>query len=209
MLNCDFFWLCYCSVNIQPPRKKAKVEMKGFKEDPFVFLKEDDEHWPEIKWVHLKIHCTELDSMIYLSGHSIVIKLIRFSHQTKSNQLYLVGTLLLKWTLLILYLSLQRKFYGIDDNFPADQLLVRSVGGKKRNIYLVSKTVKDAMDLIDDNHKVCCITLDHGNSLLVIATQVIQPKCSRNLVEPSVSLPWAVMCTWQVCVYTIYLWLSG
>jgi len=80
---------------VQPPRKKAKVEMKGFKEDPFVFLKDDDEHWPLIK-----------------------------------------------------------EFYGIDESFPASQLLVRSVGGKKRNVYLVSKAVKDVMEMVDDNHKV-------------------------------------------------------
>lgn len=79
----------------QPPAKKAKVEMKGFKEDPFVFLREDDEHWPQIK-----------------------------------------------------------EFYDIDDAFPADQLLVRSVGGKKRNIYLVSKAVKDVMEMVTDEHKV-------------------------------------------------------
>ena len=34
---------------VQPPRKRPKVEKKGFKEDPFVFLKDDDEHWPRIK----------------------------------------------------------------------------------------------------------------------------------------------------------------
>ena len=34
---------------VQPPRKRPKVEKKGFKEDPFVFLKDDDEHWPLIK----------------------------------------------------------------------------------------------------------------------------------------------------------------
>ncbi|PFX21833.1 tRNA (cytosine(34)-C(5))-methyltransferase-like [Stylophora pistillata] len=79
----------------QPPAKKAKVEMKGFKEDPFVFLREDDEHWPQIK-----------------------------------------------------------EFYDIDDAFPVDQLLVRSVGGKKRNIYLVSKAVKDVMEMVTDEHKV-------------------------------------------------------
>ncbi|KAL9976465.1 hypothetical protein ACROYT_G013772 [Oculina patagonica] len=80
---------------VQPPRKKAKVEMKGFKEDPFVFIEADDEHWPLIK-----------------------------------------------------------KFYGIDECFPANQLMVRSVAGKKRNIYLVSKAVKEVMEMIDDNHKV-------------------------------------------------------
>lgn len=45
----NFDLLCYCRDKVQPPRKKAKVELKGFKEDPFVFLKQDDEHWPEIK----------------------------------------------------------------------------------------------------------------------------------------------------------------
>ncbi|CAH3020936.1 unnamed protein product [Porites evermanni] len=80
---------------VQPPTKRPKVEKKGFKEDPFVFLKDDDEHWPLIK-----------------------------------------------------------AFYGIDERFPANQLLVRSFGGKKRNIYLVSKAVKDVMETIDDSHKV-------------------------------------------------------
>lgn len=37
--------------------------------------------------------------------------------------------------------------------------MVRSVAGKKRNIYLVSKAVKEVMEMIDDNHKVCCIKL--------------------------------------------------
>ena len=36
--------------------------------------------------------------------------------------------------------------------------MVRSVAGKKRNIYLVSKAVKEVMELIDENHKVCRIT---------------------------------------------------
>ena len=34
---------------------------------------------------------------------------------------------------------------------------MRSVAGKKRNIYLVSKAVKEVMGMIDDSHKVCCI----------------------------------------------------
>lgn len=45
---------------------------------------------------------------------------------------------------------------------------MRFVGGKKRNIYLVLKIVKDVMDLIDDNYKVCCIIFDYGNLFLVI-----------------------------------------
>ena len=31
---------------------------------------------------------------------------------------------------------------------------MRSHGGKKRNVYLVSKAVKDVMELVDENHKV-------------------------------------------------------
>ena len=53
------------------------------------------------------------------------------------------------------HIVIHRAFYGIDERFPADQLLVRSFGGKKRNIYLVSKAVKDVMEMIDDSHKVC------------------------------------------------------
>jgi len=81
--------------NSEPPQKKVKVAMKGFKEDPFVFLTDEDEHWSSIK-----------------------------------------------------------EFYGIDDSFPVSQLLVRSFHGKKRNIYLVSKAVKDVMETVDDSHKV-------------------------------------------------------
>ena len=47
-----------------------------------------------------------------------------------------------------------REFYGIDDSFPVSQLLVRSFHGKKRNIYLVSKAVKDVMEMVYDSHKV-------------------------------------------------------
>ena len=38
----------------------------------------------------IKIHCTELDSMIYQSGYFVAIKLIRFSHHIKANN-HLVG----------------------------------------------------------------------------------------------------------------------
>ncbi|XP_015759001.1 PREDICTED: tRNA (cytosine(34)-C(5))-methyltransferase-like [Acropora digitifera] len=50
--------------------------------------------------------------------------------------------------------DIYREFYGIDDSFPVSQLLVRSLHGKKRNIYLVSKAVKDVMETVDDSHKV-------------------------------------------------------
>ncbi|XP_068700887.1 RNA cytosine-C(5)-methyltransferase NSUN2-like isoform X1 [Montipora foliosa] len=83
------------NTSVEPPRKRVKKEVKGFKEDPFVFLKDDDEHWPSIK-----------------------------------------------------------EFYGINDSFPVSQLFVRSVFGKKRNVYLVSKAVKDVMGMVDNNHKV-------------------------------------------------------
>ena len=125
-----------------------------------------------------------MDVIIHLSGRFVLIKLIRFSHHTKCSLLYL--DIVSKTD--VTHYHFQRKFYGIDGNFPADQLLVRSVGGKKRNIYLVSKTVKDVMDLIDDNHKVCCITLGYENSLLHITTKAIKPKFSRNLIQPLVSL---------------------
>lgn len=128
----------------------------------------------------IKIHCTELDSMIHRSERFVVIKLIRFFSPHKKQPIIWFAHCF--WNQHYSFYHFQRKFYGIDDSFPADQLLVRSVGGKKRNIYLVSKTVKDVMKLIDDNHKVCCITLGHGNSLLQITTQAILPKFSCNLI---------------------------
>jgi hypothetical protein len=34
-------------------------------------------------------------------------------------------------------------FYGIDEDFPVDQMLIRSLEGKKRNLYFTSKLIKD------------------------------------------------------------------
>ena len=36
-----------------------------------------------------------------------------------------------------------RTYYGLPDSFPLDQLLTRTYTGKKRNIYLASKLVKE------------------------------------------------------------------
>ena len=38
-----------------------------------------------------------------------------------------------------------KKFYQVDDSFPAEQLLTRSDGEKKRNIYFVSDYVKQIL----------------------------------------------------------------
>jgi type III secretory pathway lipoprotein EscJ len=38
-----------------------------------------------------------------------------------------------------------KKFYQVDDSFPAGQLLTRSDGEKKRNIYFVSNYVKQIL----------------------------------------------------------------
>ena len=47
-----------------------------------------------------------------------------------------------------------RKFYGIKDNFPVDQLMIRSKEGKKRNIYFASEITKTIMQNNSDRIKV-------------------------------------------------------
>ncbi|XP_031561431.1 RNA cytosine-C(5)-methyltransferase NSUN2-like [Actinia tenebrosa] len=47
-----------------------------------------------------------------------------------------------------------KEYFGIEASFPSDQLLVRSVGGKKRNIYIVSKLVKQVLECANDNLKI-------------------------------------------------------
>ena len=46
---------------------------------------------------------------------------------------------------IVLHLSVFRQYYGLGDAFPSSQLLTRSVGGKKRNIYLTSRLVKELL----------------------------------------------------------------
>ncbi|XP_071042967.1 RNA cytosine-C(5)-methyltransferase NSUN2 isoform X2 [Parasteatoda tepidariorum] len=75
-----------------PPQKKRKVW--GYKEDPFVFLDENDEIFPKIK-----------------------------------------------------------EFYNLKD-FPSSQLLSRCKEGKKRNLYLTSKIVKNIMENNLDTFKI-------------------------------------------------------
>ena len=54
--------------------------------------------------------------------------------------------------------SLCREFYGISDDFPFDQLMVRCEMGKKRNIYFVSSVVKKIVQDNEDRFKVCSTT---------------------------------------------------
>ena len=54
------------------------------------------------------------------------------------------------------YLS-HRPYYGLPDGFPLDQLLTRTRIGKKRNIYLASKLVKELTRRNEFSVKVSCI----------------------------------------------------
>ena len=45
----------------------------------------------------------------------------------------------------MLPLSVFRSYYGLGDAFPSSQLLTRSVAGKKRNVYLTSRLVKELL----------------------------------------------------------------
>lgn len=75
------------------PRKKRRIQ--GYKEDPFVFLPEDDEIWKAV-----------------------------------------------------------RDFFKVDSSFPNLQLLGRCQQENKRNIYLVSKAVKNIIETNGDKIKV-------------------------------------------------------
>lgn len=75
------------------PRKKRRI--RGYKEDPFVFLSDDDKIWKTV-----------------------------------------------------------RDFYEVDPTFPNQQLLGRCQQENKRNIYLVSKTVRDIIELNSERIKV-------------------------------------------------------
>ncbi len=46
-----------------------------------------------------------------------------------------------------------REYYGVDE-FPINQLMVRSTEGKKRNLYFVSKSVKQLVEGNADRIKV-------------------------------------------------------
>ena len=50
-----------------------------------------------------------------------------------------------------------RPYYGLPDNFPSDQLLTRSVTGKKRNLYLASRLVKEILRRNELHVKVCTL----------------------------------------------------
>lgn len=96
--------------------------------------------------------------------------------------------------------DIYREFYGIDDSFPVSQLLVRSLHGKKRNIYLVSKAVKDVMEMVDDSHKVSLYQLLPLS--LTLFTLLIETKLYWNLLYSTFPLSefgwWFCAIFWQV-----------
>ncbi|XP_071785595.1 RNA cytosine-C(5)-methyltransferase NSUN2-like [Asterias amurensis] len=78
-----------------PPPPPQKKKFQGYKEDPFVFFKEDEAIWEQIK-----------------------------------------------------------SFYSVDDSFPVTLLLTRCHGGKKRNLYMVNKSIKSILENNEDKIKV-------------------------------------------------------
>ncbi|KAG8512397.1 tRNA (cytosine(34)-C(5))-methyltransferase [Galemys pyrenaicus] len=95
-----------------PPSKKMRLF--GFKEDPFVFIPEDDPLFPPIQYCNL---------------HHLVC----------------------------------RKFYALDPSFPKMNLLTRTTEGKKRQLYMVSKELRNVllnnserMKVINTGIKVWC-----------------------------------------------------
>lgn len=44
---------------------------------------------------------------------------------------------------MVLMFVLVRPYFGLPESFPSNQLLVRTYTGKKRNIYLASRLVKE------------------------------------------------------------------
>ena len=57
------------------------MEMTGFKEDPFVFLTDEDEHWPSIKCVEAfllsKIGLKHCLCIIFLMNKLLIITLVQ------------------------------------------------------------------------------------------------------------------------------------
>lgn len=49
---------------------------------------------------------------------------------------------------------MSREFFGISEEFPFSQLMVRCDSGKKRNIYFVSPVIKDLVMQNEDRFKV-------------------------------------------------------
>lgn len=90
-----------------PPSKKMKLF--GFKEDPFVFIPEDDPLFPPIQ-----------------------------------------------------------KFYALDPSFPKTNLLTRTTEGKKRQLYMVSKELRNVLLNNSEKMKVCvcliCQSVGRGSA---------------------------------------------
>ena len=121
------------------------------------------------------------------------------SWQVKCGQSHLLSgskrqTWSLAWELSDTSCVIFREFYGIDESFPASQLLVRSVGGKKRNVYLVSKAVKDVMEMVDDNHKVCWVI-----------TQYMIFSYFNDLLSKFVNVAYCVRGSWFGCSSDVVL----
>ena len=64
-----------------------------------------------------------------------------------------------------LIVSFIRTYYGLSDEFPLDQLLARTRVGKKRNLYLASKLVKELTIRNESSIKVAKTMLQMGFKL--------------------------------------------
>ena len=50
-----------------------------------------------------------------------------------------------------------RDYYGVDE-FPVDQMMVRSAEGKRRNLYFVSKSIRQLVEQNSERIKVTLIS---------------------------------------------------
>ena len=50
-----------------------------------------------------------------------------------------------------------REFYGVSDDYPVDQLMVRCHEGQKRNLYFVSPAIKQLVQGNEEKIRVCTV----------------------------------------------------
>ncbi|KAF3828757.1 hypothetical protein GH733_004663 [Mirounga leonina] len=141
-----------------PPSKKMKLF--GFKEDPFVFIPEDDPLFPPIQSL-LQFAVTSIKCGRWASAAECPEPQMRtrapsgerpcWRHLSRLNQTR-------KQLCLV-----RRKFYALDPSFPKMNLLTRTTEGKKRQLYMVSKELRNVlvnnserMKVINTGIKVWC-----------------------------------------------------
>ena len=95
------------------------------------------------------------------------------------------------WSVLLCY----REYYGFDQDFPHQQMLTRSETGKKRNLYFVSRLVREltivnectvkviSILLLQPTSKVCIHTL---STIWCVITVCVKKVCNHCVCEEDV-----------------------